>query len=534
MIEQVYNEHIRNYKQLLDDNFGHLTISECVMSCNNFNCKQHDDYIIQKLEESIDIFKFCANSAIPSKTYKMGSKSIHGWNDFVKPYKDESMWWHDIWKSVGSPTTGPLADKRRLTRSKYHWAIKKARRDTDMLILNESAKQLASKSFREFWSTMKRIKGTNKVTSNVIDGICNDQDIANNFQDIYKNLYNSVDNKDLSSVVHKVNELVSNKCNNDECSSSKCHKITKDIVQKAISNLKCGKEDETYYLSSNHFIYASDIAIEKLSIILDMMIKHGIANKSINKSVIKPIPKSRQKSLSVSSNYRAISKNSIISKILDNIMILQVEDKLITTSYQFAYKGGYSTSLCSFLVAETIQYYKSRGSDVYMLSLDASKAFDRVKYSKLFELLMERSICPLIIRYLMNIYMIGSATVKWNNCESDSFGINNGVKQGGIISAPLFAIYINPLISRLNKTKQGCYIGGICANAFAYADDIVILCPSCSALRYLIAVCEVFANEYDVIFNPEKCTLLIFSDFELDRNNMIIMFCSKKLIRKSI
>ena len=54
------------------------------------------------------------------------------------------------------------------------------------------------------------------------------------------------------------------------------------------------------------------------------MIKHGIANKSINKSVIKPIPKSRQNSLSVSSNYRAISKNSIISKIIDNIMILQI------------------------------------------------------------------------------------------------------------------------------------------------------------------------------------------------------------------
>ena len=44
--------------------------------------------------------------------------------------------------------------------------------------------------------------------------------------------------------------------------------------------------------------------------------------------------------------------------------------------------------ICSFLVAETIQYYKTNGSDVYMLSLDAYKAFDRVKYSKL-KLLIE-------------------------------------------------------------------------------------------------------------------------------------------------
>ena len=68
-------------------------------------------------------------------------------------------------------------------------------------------------------------------------------------------------------------------------------------------------------------------------------------------------------------------------------MIQKIEDKITTTSYQFAYKQGYSTSMCSFLVAETIQYYKSHGSDVYMLSLDASKAFDRVKYTKLFKLL---------------------------------------------------------------------------------------------------------------------------------------------------
>ena len=88
-----------------------------------------------------------------------------------------------------------------------------------------------------------------------------------------------------------------NQCNSDKCSESHCHKITKDLVQKAIDNLKNGKDDESYYLSSNHFIYASELAIEKLSIILDLMIKHGIANELINKSVIKPIPKCMRKSL---------------------------------------------------------------------------------------------------------------------------------------------------------------------------------------------------------------------------------------------
>ena len=353
--------------------------------------------------------------------------------------------------------------------------------------------------------------------------------IANNFQNIYKELYNSVEDNNFNNVVNEVNVLVTNKCNNNNCSSSRCHNITNDIVRKAVLNLKGGKDDETYYLSSNHFIHASEIAIDKLSTILDLMLKHGLTNELVNKSVIKPVPKNMRKSISVSSNYRAISKNTIISKIVDNVMLLQIQDKLITSSYQFAYKEGYSTSMCSFLVAETIQYYKSNGSNVYMLSLDASKAFDRVKYTKLFRILIERSVCPLIIRFLINIYLISSATVKWNRCESELFNISNGVKQGAIISAPLFAIYIDPLISKLNAAKQGCYIGNICANAFAYADDIVILSPSCSALRELIAICEDMANELEIKFNPDKCTLLIFSNSEFIKTNINIMLCGSRV-----
>ena len=139
-----------------------------------------------------------------------------------------------------------------------------------------------------------------KVTSNVADGICNDQGIADNFQNIYKNLYNSVSDTNFVNVVDEVNNLVNNKCNNNNnCLSSHCHGINKSQLQKAIHNLKEGKGDETFYLSSNHFIHASEIAFEKLSIILDLMLKHGITSELVNKSVIIPIPKNMQKSLSL-------------------------------------------------------------------------------------------------------------------------------------------------------------------------------------------------------------------------------------------
>ena len=52
----------------------------------------------------------------------------------------------------------------------------------------------------------------------------------------------------------------------------------------------------------------------------------------------------------------------------------------------------------------------------------------------------------------------------------------------------------------------------MCANAFAYADDLVLLSPTCTGLRSMINICEIFSNEYKLQFNPDKCTLVIFND----------------------
>ena len=83
------------------------------------------------------------------------------------------------------------------------------------------------------------------------------------------------------------------------------------------------------------------------------------------------------------------------------------------------------------------------------------------------------------------------------------------VKQGAVISPPLFALYIDPLIENLTNSKKGCHIGNLCANAFAYADDVILLSPTCTALKSMIEICEQFSDDYKLQFNPDKCTLLI-------------------------
>jgi hypothetical protein len=57
-------------------------------------------------------------------------------------------------------------------------------------------------------------------------------------------------------------------------------------------------------------------------------------------------------------------------------------------------------------------------------------------------------------------------------------------------------VYIDGLLMALSNAGVGCYIGNNFVGALAYADDIVLLAPSASALRRMLAICENYANEY--------------------------------------
>ena len=128
------------------------------------------------------------------------------------------------------------------------------------------------------------------------------------------------------------------------------------------------------------------------------------------------------------------------------------------------------------MVLETIAYYKSRGSKVHIVLLDASKAFDRVDYIKLFDKLIGRGMCPLTVRLLLNMYTNQKLQVKWNSCKSPKFKVTNGVRQGGVLSPRLFSVYVDELLERLKINGAGCHIGHHFIGALGYADDIVLLC----------------------------------------------------------
>ena len=168
--------------------------------------------------------------------------------------------------------------------------------------------------------------------------------------------------------------------------------------------------------------------------------------------------------------------------------------------------------LCSTMLIETIQYYDENGrQSVYVLFLDASKAFDRVCYSELFNILLDKKVCPRIVHLLCYMYLNQACCVKWNSKNSNNFSVSNGVKQGVVMSPILFTAYMDKLFKQLKHNGIGCHVGPVYAGAFGYADDVALVAPSLYSLKYMIAICEEFPKKHQITFNPTKSKLLYFN-----------------------
>ena len=56
----------------------------------------------------------------------------------------------------------------------------------------------------------------------------------------------------------------------------------------------------------------------------------------------------------------------------------------------------------------------------------------------------------------------------------------------------------------------GCNIGGVPANILAYADDMVLIAPSWTALQYIIQVLVGCVDDIDMSCNVNKTVCMVF------------------------
>jgi len=197
--------------------------------------------------------------------------------------------------------------------------------------------------------------------------------------------------------------------------------------------------------------------------------------------------------------------SSVVSKIFEMCLLDSYSDILYSDDLQFGFKKGLGCSNAIYSVKSVCDYYISRGSTVNICCLDISKAFDKVNHYILFCKLMNRKAPVEFIDVLLNWYSRCTYCVRVGMVLSQEFRSVCGVRQGGVLSPILFAIYMNDIVTQLKAKRLGCCIGDLYVGCVMYADDLILMTSSLIMLQKMIDVCVVEAtNELDMAFNAKN------------------------------
>ena len=480
-----------------------MEIPRDILECSDVHCEVPEhiaklDLFVEELLQSLcdSGFETLPLSTPKKRVPNSKRKVTAGWKQYVEPYQDNAKFWHAIWNSAGRPQNTELHNIMKRTRNRFHYQVRKCKR-VEEFIRNQKIVENCLDGDQDLFKEIKKQRSNHNEDEVTIDGASGDE-IPGKFAEVYKNLYNmSSDDEEVSIVRNQIKDKIG------QHDIIEVDKINSKVIKEAIGKIKANKTDAVFDFSSDFLKHSPDILYELLAIVIKSFVTHGHVTSSLLIATLVPVVKDKLADLCSSKNYRSIAISSLILKLLDWIILLNYGHLLKTNDFQFGFQKGSNTSLCSWVVYETIDQYLNGGSTVYGCLLDCSKAFDTVEHSKLFVKLLDAGFPPIIVRLLIAIYRNQTANVRWKGKLSEEFPIRNGVRQGAVISPIFFNFYMNNLFNLLKNNGSGCVLSDYYAGCYGYADDLLFLCPSRGGLQEMLDIADKYVSDHNISFSTD-------------------------------
>ena len=471
-------------------------MKNCDGKCNGA-CNVHIEAVYDQVVKALNRAAASTVPKTPQKFYKFW------WDEHLSDLKRRSLDAHTLWVASGRPGRGDIYDNKRCAKAKYKRAIREKDKGDAQGLSNELNDYLLSKDQEGFWKVW-RSKFCKVRQTEFIDGTNDPVSVADLFATHFENAcaHNSVDR---SFVLLK--EFLSQYDEYTGDVDCDCH-IPVELVDRCLHSMKLQKAAGLDGIESEHIVFAHPVVVLLLSELFSCMIRHAYVPSGFCSGIVIPVPKDKSGDQMDSNNYRGITLSSNISKLFELCLLDRYSCYLTSSDLQFGFKKKLGCNNAIYALRSVVDYYTSRGSTINLCTLDVAKAFDKVNHYGLYLKLMKRRVPKCFLNLLINWYSRCVAVVRWNDVFSRLIHITCGVRQGGVLSPVLFALYVDDIANSLSSSKLGCYVGEMYVGCIMYADDIILLSASLNMLQRMIVICETEAYYLDMKFNVTKSMIL--------------------------
>ena len=285
--------------------------------------------------------------------------------------------------------------------------------------------------------------------------------------------------------------------------------LLQEEVTTAIKEMKSKKAEGVDGIPAEFWKAIDDEGINEVVKLCRKMYKQGKWPEEFTKSIVIPIPK-KQNAMDCG-DYRTISLIPHASKILLKILTKRIENKAkdYISETQFGFRKGVGTREAIGTMRMLCQRTLEHDKEIYVCFVDFEKAFDRVKWRKLMDVLKDIGVDWRDRRLISELYMQQEAVIRLEGEMTRSAIIGRGVRQGCLLSPILFSIYVESMMKEaMEGSEDGVKVGGYLLQDVRFADDQAMVDSSEAGLQRTMSRLEQTASVYDMKINIKKTKVM--------------------------
>ena len=428
-------------------------------------------------------------------------------------------------------------DTCKLKRKQFLKAKKRANANKDNLVLKIERKRLA----KEYKKCVR--KQYRKYNSEIVNSL---RRLKSNDPKSYWNIFNKQKKKSFDKtpscdvfldMFKNLNDINTEETENAEVEDREEENaflnqtITKEEVMKCLKKLKKNKACGLDNIVNEFLKSSSDVIIEVLVKLFNLVLLTGVVPKDWTDGVIKPIFK-KKGSVDDPNNYRGITILSCLGKLFTSVLNDRlnnyIEEFNVLGFEQAGFRNGFSTLDHLFTLHGMIDILLYKKKRLYCAFLDYEKAFDKINRAFLWEKLLASGVNGKVLNVIRNMYSNAKSCVMVDGeCSNEFFCSNLGVRQGENLSPVLFALFLNDMkeflasdmngLTDIAKEAKGVHMSEEeiekMLNLFVllYADDTVIFSDSINGLQVGLEKIKQYCERWKLFLNVNKCKIMIFS-----------------------